>query len=147
MSTEAGSRDHQQQAWSLMQQFVDDHSRWNELASILGCRPGGGRARVLYRLHAGPMTLSELARAENFDAPYITVIVDKLESLGLVARTPHPDDHRRKLVALTTQGLRAIAAADEVLGTAPEVLKELSETELQKLTSFLRRLSAEPHGG
>ncbi|MEO9180433.1 MAG: MarR family transcriptional regulator, partial [Acidimicrobiales bacterium] len=134
-------RESEQLAWSLMQQFVDNHSRWNELAAILGCRPGGGRARVLFRLHNGPMTLGDLARAEHFDAPYATVIVNKLEGLGLVARTAHPDDNRRKLVTLTPKGQRAIATADEILETPPDALKQLSESELKKLSSFLRRLS------
>jgi DNA-binding MarR family transcriptional regulator len=129
-----------------MQQFVDDHSRWHELAAILGCRPGGGRARVLFRLNEGPMTLSDLARAENFDAPYATVIVDKLEGLGLVVRTAHPDDHRRKLVALTVKGLRAITTAEEILETPPDALQSLSAAELKKLTALLRRVSASPPG-
>jgi DNA-binding MarR family transcriptional regulator len=79
------------------------------------------------------MTLGDLTRAEHFDAPYATVIVDKLEGLGLVARTAHPDDNRRKLVTLTTKDLRAVALADEVLEAPPDALKELTESELKKL--------------
>ncbi len=90
------------------------------------------------------MTLGDLAHAEHFNAPYVTVIVDQLERLGLVARTAHPDDNRRKLVTLTTKGLQALTAADEVLETPPDALKELTESELRKLTSFLRRLSSSP---
>ena len=36
------------------------------------------------------MTLSELAEANAMDAPYVTLIVDKLESHGLVNARPHP---------------------------------------------------------
>jgi hypothetical protein len=89
-SEKESPRENEQLAWSLMQQFVDDHRRWRELATILGCRPGGGRARVLFRLQGGPMTLGNLARAEHFDAPFATVIVDKLEGSDLPHRTSTP---------------------------------------------------------
>lgn len=127
-------------AWSLMQGFVDANSRKRELADVLGFGLGAGRGKVLLRLRHGPMTLGDLARSQGVDAPYATVIVDKLESLGLVERQPHPDDHRRKLVALTPAGRRAVATADTMLATPPPALEQLTASELEELETLLARL-------
>jgi DNA-binding MarR family transcriptional regulator len=86
------------------------------------------------------MTLGEIARAERFDAPYATVIVDQLEEKSLVRRQVDPTDHRRRLVALTTAGEKAITRAESVLSTAPAVMNELTDAELKTLTSLLTRL-------
>src|ERR1700749_6529 len=87
--------------WSALQSFVDGQDRRAELREALGLGRGTGLVTVLLALTHGPLTLREIAEANGVDAPYATVIVDKLESRGLVQRTAHPDDNRRKLVALT----------------------------------------------
>ena len=66
----------------------DHHNRHGELAEALGFRLGGGRGKILFQLQDRPMTLSELAEANSLDAPYVTLIVDKLEAHGLVERQP-----------------------------------------------------------
>jgi DNA-binding MarR family transcriptional regulator len=81
-----------QKAWALMQQFVDSHNRHGDLAQALGFRLGAGRGKVLFQLRQGAMTLSDIAETNGVDAPYATLIVDKLEAHGLVTRQPHPDD-------------------------------------------------------
>ena len=45
-----------------------------------GFRFGAGRGEVLVQLRNGAMTLTELAEANSVDAPYATLIVDKLEA-------------------------------------------------------------------
>jgi DNA-binding MarR family transcriptional regulator len=135
-------------AWTLMRRFVEAHNRHGELAEALGFRLGGGRGKFLFQLHERPMTLSELAQANSLDAPYVTLIVDKLESQGLVQRQPHPGDRRRKLVTLTPAGHRAIATADEILFRPPAVMGTLPDRELKQLTELLIRiLDADEAGG
>lgn len=129
-----------QRVWLLLQDYVEENSRKRDLTDALGFRFGAGRGKVLFRLRGGPMTLGDLARAEGFDAPYATVIVDKLASLGYVERQPHPDDHRRKLVALTAAGRRAVAMADKMLSTPPPSMKSLTLNELLTLEILLKRL-------
>jgi len=124
------AEDQVQQAWALMQRFVEAHSRRGELAEALGFRLGGGRGKILFQLRGGPATLSQLAEANGVDAPYATLIVDKLEAHGLVERRTHPDDRRRKLVTLTAAGHSAIATADAILAGA-----------LGQLTGLLTRLA------
>lgn len=128
------------EVWSLLYSFVEGNSRRRELADALGFRPGAGRAKVLFLLRSGPMTLSELARAERFDAPYTTVIVDQLEIKKLVTRQADPVDHRRKLVTLTPAGEEAIAIAERILSRPPTAMSGLTEDELRALALLLTRL-------
>ena len=134
------SADPVQQAWALMQRFADAHSRRGELAEALGFRLGGGRGKVLFQLRDGPLTLSQLAEANGVDAPYATLIVDKLEAHGLVERQPHPADRRRKLVTLTTAGHDAIATADAILLRPPRAISTLPADDVMQLTQLLIRL-------
>jgi DNA-binding MarR family transcriptional regulator len=123
-----------------MQQFVDAHSRHGDLANALGFRLGAGRGKVLFQLRNGPLTLSQLAEANGFDPPYATLVVDKLDSHGLVERRPHPDDRRRKLVTLTAAGQAAVATADAILRRPPGAVNALRAEELRQLTWILHRL-------
>jgi DNA-binding MarR family transcriptional regulator len=128
------------QAWALLQRFVESHSRHGELADALGFRLGAGRGKILFQLREGPMTLTQLAERNSLDAPYVTLIVDKLEAHGLVERQPHPDDRRRKLVTLTPAGHQAIATADAILLRPPPAMKTLPAEDLSQLSGLLTRL-------
>ena len=86
------------------------------------------------------MTLGLLAEANGVDAPYATLIVDKLEAHGLVERRPHPDDRRRKLVALTAAGNDAVATADAILLRPTPAIRSLPADDLRQLTGLLARL-------
>lgn len=133
--TDLGAR-----AWNLMREFVEAHNRHGELAETLGFRLGAGRGKILFQLRDRPMTLRELAEANGLDAPYVTLIVDKLEAHGLVERQPHPDDRRRKLVTLTPAGHEAIATADAILLRPPPAMDALSAAELRQLVALLSRI-------
>ena len=141
-SSRPRSADPVEQAWALMQRFVEAQHRHGELAEALGFRLGGGRGKILLQLRGGPATLGQLAQANGVDAPYATLIVDKLEAHGLVERRPHPDDRRRKLVALTDAGHNAIATADAILLRPPPAFRHLSADDLGQLTELLTRLVA-----
>lgn len=52
----------------------------------------------------GPLTLGALAELERVAPPSITKIVSKLESDGLVTRTPDPADRRVCRVAISPAG-------------------------------------------
>jgi len=121
-----------------MRSFVESHNRHGDLAEALGFRLGAGRGKILFQLRHGAMTLSELAEANAMDAPYVTLIVDKLD--GLVERRPHPDDRRRKLVTLTAAGRDAIATADTILLRPPLAMGALGSEDLRQLIELVDRL-------
>lgn len=95
---------------------------------------------MLFQLRTGPMTLGQLARANGVDAPYATLIVDKLESHGLVERRPHPEDRRRKLVSLTAAGRDAVDIADAIRLRPPEAIERFPAEELGQLIGLFTRL-------
>jgi DNA-binding MarR family transcriptional regulator len=133
--TEAAAR-----TWSVMRGFVTAHDRRRELQEALDLGRGLGRVKVLVLLTEGPVTLREIAEANGVDAPYATVIVDKLVSRGLAERTAHPDDNRRKLVNLTAAGREAATRAERILAEPPAALVALAPADLAVLDRVLTRL-------
>jgi DNA-binding MarR family transcriptional regulator len=72
------------------------------------------------------------------------VIVDKLVSLGLVERTAHPDDLRRKLVKITEAGRGAVEHAERIYFEPPPGLAALAPADLNLLDAVLTRLIEPP---
>ena len=91
------------------------------------------------------MTLREIARAVDIDPPAATVGVDHLERRGLVCRTPHPDDKRRKLVHLTDSGRDAARRDQEILNQPPPALARMDPNDLARLDTILTRLRLHDH--
>jgi DNA-binding MarR family transcriptional regulator len=127
-------------AWRLMRQFVEAHGASEKLRERLGLGAGSGRIKVLFLLRERPMTLAQLAEAHGVDRPYATIIVDKLEHLGYVERTPHPSDRRSKVVSLTPAGREAAALADAIHGEPPAALRTLDAGQLTELIGLLSLL-------
>jgi DNA-binding MarR family transcriptional regulator len=57
----------------------------------------------------GPMTPSELASRERIQRPTVTRVLARLEEMGLIARTPDPQDRRSSLIAITPQASEMLA--------------------------------------
>jgi DNA-binding MarR family transcriptional regulator len=128
--------------WSAMHAYVIANDRKRELQEALGLGRGTGRVKVLLQLLNGPATLRDIAAANQIDAPYATVIVDKLVSLGLAERTAHPDDLRRKLVKITEAGQVAAERAQRIAFDPPAGLAALAPADLDHLDQVLTRLVA-----
>jgi DNA-binding MarR family transcriptional regulator/GNAT superfamily N-acetyltransferase len=70
-------------------------------------------ARVLYELaHDGSREVVELRRRLGLDAGYLTRILTRLDSSGLVSRRRSDVDARRQVVSLTTAGRAEFATLD-----------------------------------
>jgi DNA-binding MarR family transcriptional regulator len=52
----------------------------------------------------GPLTPSELAKRERIQRPTATRLVGRLEELGVLQRTPDPQDRRSSLLSVTLEG-------------------------------------------
>jgi DNA-binding MarR family transcriptional regulator len=117
--------------------------RTRDAASGLG---GAALSALSVIVHAGPIAIGELARAEQVRAPTISRLVRELEEAGLVRRHAVADDARIQRIDATAAGKRvldegrrrrvetlsaAIAALDaddqDALRAALEVLERLAQ--------------------
>jgi DNA-binding MarR family transcriptional regulator len=128
------------EVWLLMSDLVFDNNRRREVSEALGM--SFGRTRALRRLARRPMSMGELAAALGIDPPNATVVVDELETLGLVRRGPHPTDRRAKVVEATSEGQAMARRADIIIGTPPAGLDALSPDDLDTLRRIIKRVAA-----
>ncbi|MFJ4654392.1 MarR family winged helix-turn-helix transcriptional regulator [Nocardia sp. NPDC088792] len=63
-------------------------------------------ASTLWALAPGtePPTMREVAARLRVDPSTVSLAADKLQSTGLIARQPHPDDGRKRTLVLTEHG-------------------------------------------
>jgi DNA-binding MarR family transcriptional regulator len=101
---------------------------------------GAGRVRALVSLAPGPLSLAELAQAIGADASYTTIIVNELQALGLLSRTPDARDRRRKTVELTAEGREAVRKAQDIIARPPSPLRDLPADDLMWLYDILGRV-------
>ena len=135
-----GEEDAAREVWLLMSDLVLDHTRRREVSEALGMT--FGRVRAIRTLAREPLSMGELAAALGIDRPNATVLVDDLESQGIVRRRAHPTDRRAKLVELTRRGKTLARRADEILATPPAALAALDAAELATLRAILERVGA-----
>ena len=134
------SADVAREVWLLMSDLVLDNTRRREVSEALGM--SFGRARAVRLLARQSLSMRELAAALGIEAPNATVVVDDLESSGLVRRRPHPTDRRAKLVEATRKGKALARRADAILATPPASLSALDASELETLRRILARVAA-----
>ncbi|WP_086663773.1 MarR family winged helix-turn-helix transcriptional regulator [Lentzea kentuckyensis] len=95
---------------------------------------------LLFFSRKGALPMRVMGERLQLHPTSVTNIVDRLESDGLVRRTPHPTDRRTTLVEITDAGLQrredATAAVVEVnLG-----LKGLTDRQTEQLTDLLAKV-------
>ncbi|WP_205791321.1 MarR family winged helix-turn-helix transcriptional regulator [Microbacterium sulfonylureivorans] len=89
------------------------------------------------------VTLSTLAEALMSDKGQISRTVRELEQLGLVERTPDPDDGRSSLLSPTAFGLERLAQAREPQeATLIHALAEWPIDDIRNLSRLLHALTA-----
>jgi DNA-binding MarR family transcriptional regulator len=92
---------------------------------------------------AAPSQLA-LARRIGYDKTRLIALLDRLAELGLVARTPDPDDRRAHVLALTEAGTaQLVAVRREIRAMENELLAELEldPDERAAFRTVLRRLA------
>ena len=127
------------EVWLMMCDLVLDNERRRAVAETLGI--SFARARAIRRIARRPLSMGELAAALGIDPPNATVVVDELQSLGLVSKRPHPEDGRAKLVEATPKGRELARRADEILATPPPGVATLSATDLTTLRHLLAKIN------
>ncbi|KEP74801.1 transcriptional regulator [Microbacterium sp. SUBG005] len=90
----------------------------------------------------GPLTLSALAERLGADKGFLSRSITELEELGLVTRTPDPNDRRSRLIAVTELGHSRLADA-----RAPhesrlfEAIADWSLDDIRHLSTLLHALA------
>jgi len=94
---------------------------------------------VLGRLdREGPRSVSDLASAEHMRPQSMAQTIKEMEADGLVSRRPDPDDGRRSLVELTSDGLERLEAERrDRLGWLAAAIAELETPEREALVAAL----------
>jgi DNA-binding MarR family transcriptional regulator len=81
--------------------------------------------------------LTDLARGANMTPQAMGELVDELEGLGYVARTPDPTDRRAKLITLTASGQECVAAG---IDTIADIERRITDALGEKRHRDLRRM-------
>lgn len=115
---------------------------WRTLAargfSDLGPRHGS----VLAHLRPEGVRAIELSRVSGQHKQVVGTIVDELEALGYVTRSPDPSDRRAKLVVPTERGLAELEAAAEAIRAFERRQSEILGAErYQQFRQALRELA------
>lgn len=128
------------EAWQLLVRFsFAQRSSLPALAAELELSPA--QCHLLNLLEPGrSVPMGQLAGALSCDASNVTGLVDRLESRGLIQRSPSEQDRRVKVLSLTPLGARLRSALLERMTAPPASLQRLSADEQRSLVKLLRRL-------
>ena len=100
---------------------------------------------------AGPLSVGELARAEQVRSPTMSRVVADLETLGLVRRMPSATDGRAVAVTATAKGRRVLQAGRRrrvaSLAARLEGLPKGDLAVLDRAVAVLEQALATPPGG
>src|SRR5262245_6176135 len=109
---------------------------------LVGSAYGLTEARVLFELaHTDRMAVTELRRALDLDAGYLSRILSRFIADGLVDREPSATDGRRQNVRLTAAGRVAFAELDTLQADAIDHLVDpLDEDQRSELISAMGRI-------
>ena len=122
--------------------LLDGFRRWRRLAegnlSAVGLRLA--EFRVLVVLSVGPCSMVTLAGEQEMTAPAMTLVVDKLEGLGLARRVRSDADRRMVNVAITGKGGEILRRARKLHDRFIE--RSMHDASSQEIDSFLVFLNA-----
>ncbi len=97
----------------------------------------------------GPITMTELAQAEQVRLPTVSRLVGALEADGLVQRIPDPGDRRVQLLKATRKGKRLLEEGRrrrvEMLSKDLRQLSAADRTHLERTLGILERITLPRH--
>jgi DNA-binding MarR family transcriptional regulator len=114
-----------------------------ETFASFGLGRGGFDVLAALRRAGEPYRLSptELYNSLLISSGAMTNRIDRLEEIGLVQRTPDPDDRRGVSVGLTPEGKKLIdLAVEQHYANERRLLRGLSADERETLSQLLRKL-------
>jgi DNA-binding MarR family transcriptional regulator/GNAT superfamily N-acetyltransferase len=111
-------------------------------SKLVDSRFGLTDARILYELaQTDRMAVSELRSALDLDAGYLSRILSRFISDGIIAKEVSPADARRQLVRLTEAGRAAFAELDTLqAGAIDRMVGPLTDGQRIELVSAMSRI-------
>ena len=85
----------------------------------------------------GSLPLGKMGERLQVHPTSVTSIVRRLESAGLVVRTPHPEDGRAVLAEITDAGRALVEVATQDLVESDFALESLGDEQLRELSALL----------
>jgi DNA-binding MarR family transcriptional regulator len=85
----------------------------------------------------GALPLGKIGKRLQVHATSVTPLVKRLEAAELITRTPHPEDGRAVLAAITPKGRLVLERATEVILEAEFALGSMTEDDCDRLSELL----------
>jgi DNA-binding MarR family transcriptional regulator len=92
---------------------------------------------LLYLSRRGSLPLGKMGARLQVHPTSVTNLIDGLEKVGYVERTPHPSDRRTTLASITERGREVAAQATEALHAIRFGTPPLHKDELESVTRVL----------
>jgi DNA-binding MarR family transcriptional regulator len=127
-------------SWLIGQASMHSHRLVTERFGAAGVR--GYHYRLLASLDEfGPASQAALGRSTGIDRSDVVAALNELADKRLIERAPDPDDRRRNVITITSEGTAQLRRLDAVLSEIQEeLLAPLSEDERDQLTHLLAKL-------
>lgn len=139
------------QIGSLVARIHESSQRWlaGELAKAgLGSLAPSHGDVLAYLFAHGEAPMRELAAFAHRTRPTMTILVDKMEELGLVSRRKSTSDTRSQLVSLTAQGEALRPAFDDISARFTAMLCDgIPERDAAKIEKTLSRILSNTEKG
>ncbi|AUI62488.1 MarR family winged helix-turn-helix transcriptional regulator [Amycolatopsis sp. BJA-103] len=91
-----------------------------------------------YLARFGPQTPKALSQLSGLAPASITALIDRLESKGIVARKPHPEDRRKVLIEIDGAMMAGAAPLwDHLVKSVREACEKYTDSELETVIRFL----------
>ncbi|MFI5558750.1 MarR family winged helix-turn-helix transcriptional regulator [Amycolatopsis japonica] len=99
-----------------------------------------------YLARFGPQTPKALSQLSGLAPASITALIDRLESKGIVARKPHPEDRRKVLIEIDAARMNTVAPLwDHLVKSVREACENYTDGELETVIRFLADAAAITH--
>lgn len=127
-------------SWLLTQSATHAHRLVHDGLAEIDAR--GYHYRLLATLaEYGPASQAELGRHSGIHTSDLVSTINELADGGFVRREPDPEDRRRNVVSLTTDGRKRLRRLDRTLGRVQQtLLAPLAPDEREQLRRLLTQL-------